>query len=67
MAIYRYHHKECGFEQTLLLKNESREYVQMPCYRCGRTVTARQVRDKSVKIAEAQGTTGVLRREKPNK
>lgn len=61
MAIYRYSH-DCGMEQTLYLANENASTKVVPCLRCGRTVTAHQVRDKSVKIGHADGTTGVLRR-----
>ncbi len=62
-AIYRYHHQACGFAQDVYLEHEHRDYTQMQCYRCGATVTARRVRDKSVKIKEADGTVGVLKRE----
>lgn len=67
MAIYRYEHAECGMEQTIFLPNVDANTKVVPCLRCGRSVTARQVRDKSVKLGEADGTTGVLRRNKAAK
>lgn len=67
MPIFRYKHDACGFEQDVYLEHETREYTQMPCYRCGGVVTARQVRDKSVKLKEADGTVGVLGREQEEK
>lgn len=61
MAVYRYKH-DCGMEQTIFLPNVDAHTKVVPCLRCGRNVTAHQVRDKSVKIGEADGTTGILRR-----
>lgn len=62
MAVYRYKHEWCGMEQDIFLEGENRNTVAMPCYRCGRSVVAHQVRDKSVQINSAQGTTGILRK-----
>lgn len=64
MGVYRYKHEWCGFDQDVLLEGEERENIVMPCYRCGRSVSARIVRDKSTKIGKAEdGTVGVLRNE----
>ena len=66
MPVYYYNHEWCGMDQQVYLESESRNTVTMPCYRCGRNVVARQIRDKSVKIGSADGTVGILRRnEKP--
>lgn len=64
MAVYRYKHEWCGFDQDVFLDNVEKENVVVPCYRCGRNVSARIVRDKSAKVARADdGTVGVLRRD----
>lgn len=63
MAIYRYKHEWCGFDQDIFLENVEKSQIVVPCYRCGRNVTAHMVRDKSIKIAEADGQVGILRRE----
>lgn len=62
MPAYRYTH-DCGMEQTIYL-SENKETKIVTCYRCGRNVTARQVRDKSIKEGEADGTRGLLRNTK---
>jgi hypothetical protein len=61
MPVYKYKHS-CGFEQSLFLK-EDKETIVIPCFRCGNNATARQVRDKSLVVGEADGVTGILRRE----
>lgn len=66
MAIYRYKHDWCGMEQEIFLEGENRNTIAMPCYRCGRNVVAQQVRDKSVQVGQAQGTTGILRKNEKN-
>lgn len=63
MAVYRYKHEWCGFEQDVFLDNIEKQNVVVPCYRCGRDVSARVVRDKSANIGRADdGTVGVTRR-----
>lgn len=59
MPLFSYNHKACGFAQRLFL-NENVESKVIDCYRCGRKVTARQVRDPKLKIGEADGVKGVL-------
>lgn len=59
MPAYRYTH-DCGMEQTIFL-SENKETKIVTCYRCGRNVTARQVRDKSITEGEADGTRGYIR------
>lgn len=66
MPVYIYKHDWCGFEQQIFLKID-KENVTIPCYRCGRAVTARQQRDKSIKVGEADGQVGILRHDKQNK
>lgn len=61
MAFYRYEH-ECGFNHTQFL-NEDKESVVLKCQRCGRGVTARQVRDKTAVVNENNEVKGVFRRE----
>lgn len=68
MAVYRYKHEWCGFEQDLFLDGVEKQNVVVPCYRCGRDVSARIIRDKSAKIGRAQdGTVGITRRNEQNK
>lgn len=63
MPVYRYKHEWCGFEQDIFLENIEKQNVVVPCYRCGRNVSAHIVRDKSAKIGRAQdGTVGITRR-----
>lgn len=62
MGVYRYEHEWCGFEQDIFLENETRNTLTVTCYRCGRNVSARLVRDKSIKLGSADGTTGILRK-----
>lgn len=66
MGVYRYKHDWCGMEQEIFLKNEEKSSIGMPCYRCGRSITANLVRDKSIKTGSADGTTGILRRNAKN-
>lgn len=66
MAVYRYKHDWCGFDQDILLQNVEKDQIVVPCYRCGRDVTAHKVHDKSIKVAEAYGQVGILRREIKN-
>lgn len=61
MPIYRYSHN-CGFEQKLFL-SVNKEYVTVPCFRCGRMVTAKQIRDKSIETKQIDEGTGVLRKD----
>lgn len=62
MPVYKLQH-DCGFEQEFFL-HEDKETIIVPCQRCRRNVTARQVRDKSLKFGEADGVIGVLKKEK---
>jgi len=59
MPIYRYKH-DCGYSHDFFLKTDQQSIV-VKCERCKRGVTARQVRDKSVTVAENNETRGVLR------
>ena len=64
MAVYRYKHEWCGFDQDVFLDGVEKENVVVPCYRCGRSVSARIVRDKSATIGRApDGTVGITRRD----
>lgn len=64
MPQYHYEHERCGMVQDLFLR-EDKETKQVNCYRCGLVVTARQVRDNSVKVAENDGTIGLIKQPKP--
>lgn len=59
MAFYRYKH-DCGFENTQFLKAD-KESIVMNCLRCGRGVSARQVRDKTIEVKEKNEVRGVFR------
>lgn len=59
MPLYQYDHKQCGFDQRFYLNEDVNSKI-IDCYRCGRKVTARQVRDPKLKIGEADGVKGVL-------
>lgn len=62
MAVYRYKHEWCGFDQDIFLDGVEKENLVVPCYRCGRNVVARIVRDKSIKVGRAaDGTVGITR------
>lgn len=61
MPLYRYEH-DCGYSHEQFLQAD-KESVVMPCLRCGRGVTARQVRDKSAIIKEKDEVKGVLTRD----
>lgn len=63
MPVFFYKHDWCGFDQQILLENVEKDRIIVPCYRCGRDVEARQIRDKSIKIREADGQVGILRQE----
>jgi len=67
MGVYRYNHEWCGFDQDIFLEGVDKSHITGPCYRCGRDVVMRLVRDKSIKIGEADGQVGILRRERKNK
>lgn len=62
MPIYRYKHS-CGYEHDQFLKAD-KDSVLLTCERCGGGVTARQVRDNTVKFAEKNDVVGILRDEK---
>lgn len=64
MAVYRYKHDWCGFNQDIFLESVEKSTIVVPCYRCGRDVVAHAVRDKSIKVGEADGQVGLLRKEK---
>lgn len=63
MPAYQYVHEACGMTQQLFLKTD-REFMDVPCLRCGRNVTAKQVRDKSLTYHEKDGTIGILRHDR---
>ncbi len=63
MPLYEYKH-ECGFGQRLYLK-ENVDSKVLNCFRCGRKVTAKQVRDPKLAIKEVDGVVGVLEKEPP--
>lgn len=67
MGVYRYNHDWCGFDQDIFLEGIEKTTITGPCYRCGRDVVMRLVRDKSIKIGEADGQVGILRRERKHK
>lgn len=62
MAFYRYKH-DCGYEHTQFLKAD-KESVVLKCLRCGKGVTARQVRDKAATVHEKNDVRGVFRHER---
>jgi hypothetical protein len=59
MPFYRYEH-DCGLEHTQFLKVD-KESVVLTCLRCGRGVTARQVRDKAASVHVKNEVRGVFR------
>jgi hypothetical protein len=61
MPLYQYTHEACGFDQRFYLDENVNSKI-IDCYRCGRKVTARQVRDPKLKIGEADGVKGVIER-----
>ena len=68
MGVYRYKHEWCGFDQDQFLEGVEKDTIVVPCYRCGRNVVARLVRDKSIKVGRApDGTIGLTRNAKQNK
>lgn len=63
--FYRYTH-DCGRTHTQFL-NEDVESKVLICDRCGRGVTARQVRDKQIVVNETDEVKGVFRHERNNR
>lgn len=61
MPVYRYEH-DCGYKHDQFLQAD-KDTIILPCERCGRNVTARQVRDKTVVVSEKDEVTGILRHE----
>lgn len=61
MPVYRYKHT-CGYEHDQFLR-EDKDSIVLNCLRCGRGVTARQVRDKHTVINENNEVHGVFRRD----
>lgn len=61
MAVYRYK-CVCGYEHDQFLKADKASII-LKCLRCGRGITARQVRDKSARFAENNEVIGILRDE----
>lgn len=61
MPVYRYEH-DCGYSHDQFL-NTDKNTIVMACERCGRNVSARQVRDNTVEFVENNEVTGVLRHE----
>jgi len=60
MPIYKYKH-DCGYDGEIFL-NIDKDSTIVKCLRCGRRLVAKQLRDNSLKIAENDGVTGVLKR-----
>lgn len=60
MPVYRYTHT-CGYTGEIFLKADKESIVLKECNRCGRSVSARQVRDKSIQVHEKDGVTGLVR------
>lgn len=63
MPVYRYEHT-CGMKQDLFLREDVNRKI-VNCERCGRQVSARQVRDKSLTTGEKDGVIGVLQNANP--
>lgn len=61
MPVYKYS-CECGYEHKQYLQQDKNE-VLLSCLRCGRKITARQVRDSTVTYASNNDVTGIIRRE----
>ena len=61
MPVFRYKH-ECGYVHSQFLQSE-KDSIILKCERCGRDVSARQVRDNTVKFATNNEVTGILRHE----
>ena len=59
MPVYRYN-CSCGYNHDQFLKQDVQTKV-MVCLRCGRGITARQVRDNTAVIAENNEVHGVLK------
>lgn len=66
MPVYRAKHT-CGYTNEVYLRKDVDTLV-MDCLRCGRGVTAHQVRDKSVEFKGKNEVVGVFQHEqKTNK
>jgi hypothetical protein len=59
MPFYRYEH-DCGYNHTQSLSTD-KDSVVLNCLRCGRGVSARQVRDKTIMVKENNEVKGVFR------
>lgn len=64
MPVYRYEHS-CGYKHDQFLKADVNSII-LKCERCGGSVSARQIRDKSVRTAENNEVVGILRDERSN-
>ena len=60
MAVYKYNH-DCGIKDFMQYLNQDKESIVLKCAKCGRGVSAKQVRDKSAHIAQKDGVRGVMR------
>lgn len=61
MPVFRYQ-CQCGYSHDQFLKTDKSSIV-LPCLRCGRGITAHQVRDQSITYAKKNDIVGVLRNE----
>jgi predicted nucleic acid-binding Zn ribbon protein len=59
--IYRYE-CTCGYKHSQFLKVD-KDSILLKCERCGKMISARQVRDKTVTFAENNEVVGILRHE----
>ena len=59
MSIYKYE-CTCGYKREQFLKAD-KDTVLLKCERCGKMISARQIRDKTVTFAENNEVVGILR------
>ena len=59
MSIYKYE-CTCGYKHEQFLKAD-KDTVLLKCERCGKMISARQIRDKTVTFAENNEVVGILR------
>lgn len=61
MPIYRATH-DCGYVNEVFLKAD-KQNIEMQCKRCGRKVSAHQVRDKNAEFKGRNEVMGVFKHE----
>lgn len=66
MPIYKYEH-DCGIETQQIYMEQDVDSKIVECFNCGIKVTARQIRDKSLSVGEADGVKGILQNGKTEK